>query len=30
MRDGKPVFQKSQIGRHAARGEVVRLLEEQG
>ena len=30
LRDGKPVFQKSQTGRHAARGEVVGLLEQQG
>jgi len=25
-RDGKPVFEKSKLGRHAAPGEVVRLL----
>jgi hypothetical protein len=25
-RDGVPVFQKSVVGRHAAPGEVVRLL----
>jgi selT/selW/selH-like putative selenoprotein len=26
-RDGKPIFEKSKLGRHAAPGEVVRLLE---
>jgi hypothetical protein len=26
-RDGRPVFQKSKVGRHAAPGEVVALLE---
>jgi hypothetical protein len=26
-RDGVPVFQKSRLDRHAAPGEVVRLLE---
>ena len=25
-RDGRPVFEKSKLGRHAAPGEVVRLL----
>ena len=25
--DATPVFQKSRVGRHAARGEVVRLIE---
>jgi selT/selW/selH-like putative selenoprotein len=25
-RDGQPVFEKSKLGRHAAPGEVVRLL----
>jgi len=25
-RDGRPVFQKSKLGRHAAPGEIVRLL----
>jgi hypothetical protein len=27
MRDGRPVFEKSKLGRHAAPGEVVRLLQ---
>jgi len=27
LRDGVPVFEKSKAGRHAAPGEVVRLLE---
>jgi hypothetical protein len=26
VRDGVPVFEKSKTGRHAAPGEVVRLL----
>ena len=26
-RDGVPIFQKSVLGRHAAPGEIVRLLE---
>jgi hypothetical protein len=26
-RDGQPVFEKSKLGRHAAPGEVVRLLQ---
>jgi len=26
-RDGHPVFEKSKLGRHAAPGEVVRLLQ---
>jgi predicted Rdx family selenoprotein len=26
-RDGRPVFEKSKLGRHAAPGEVVRLLQ---
>jgi hypothetical protein len=26
-KDGRPVFEKSKLGRHAAPGEVVRLLE---
>jgi hypothetical protein len=26
VRDGVPVFEKSKLGRHAAPGEVVRLL----
>jgi predicted Rdx family selenoprotein len=26
-RDGTPIFEKSKLGRHAAPGEVVRLLE---
>ena len=26
-RDGVPIFQKSKLGRHAERGEVVRLLD---
>jgi len=26
MRDGKPVFEKSKLGRHASPGEVVRLI----
>jgi predicted Rdx family selenoprotein len=26
LRDGKPVFEKSRLGRHAQPGEVVRLL----
>jgi predicted Rdx family selenoprotein len=25
-RDGRPVFEKSRLGRHATAGEVVRLL----
>ena len=25
-RDGRPVFEKSKLGRHATAGEVVRLL----
>jgi selenoprotein W-related protein len=25
-RDGKPVFQKSKLGRHAQPGEILRLL----
>jgi predicted Rdx family selenoprotein len=25
-RDGSPVFEKSKLGRHAAPGEIVRLL----
>jgi hypothetical protein len=25
-RDGTPIFQKSKLGRHAAQGEIVRLL----
>jgi hypothetical protein len=29
-RDGIPVFQKSKLGRHAAPGEVIRLLGETG
>jgi predicted Rdx family selenoprotein len=27
MRDGRAVFEKSKLGRHAAPGEVVRLLQ---
>jgi hypothetical protein len=27
LRDGRPVFEKSKLGRHAQPGEVVRLLE---
>ncbi len=27
-RDGVPIFQKSKLGRHAAPGEVMRLLGE--
>jgi selT/selW/selH-like putative selenoprotein len=27
-RDGKPVFEKSKLGRHADPGEVARLLEQ--
>jgi hypothetical protein len=30
VRDGVPIFQKSVLGRHAAPGEVVRLLEAAG
>lgn len=26
MRDGKPVFQKSKVGRHAQPGEILHLL----
>jgi hypothetical protein len=26
-RDGRPVFEKSKLGRHADPGEVVRLIE---
>ena len=26
LKDGIPVFQKSKLGRHAAEGEIVRLL----
>lgn len=26
LRDGKPVFQKSQVGRHAEPGEVLKRL----
>jgi hypothetical protein len=26
--DGKPVFEKSKLGRHAKPGEILRLLEE--
>jgi hypothetical protein len=26
-RDGNPIFEKSKLGRHAAPGEVIRLLE---
>jgi hypothetical protein len=26
LRDGKPVFEKSKLGRHAQPGEVLRLL----
>jgi hypothetical protein len=26
LKDGIPVFQKSKLGRHAAQGEIVRLL----
>ena len=29
-RDGRPVFEKSKLGRHAAPGEVVRLLRDSG
>jgi selT/selW/selH-like putative selenoprotein len=29
-RDGEPVFQKSKVGRHAEKGEVVRTLEKMG
>jgi selT/selW/selH-like putative selenoprotein len=28
-RDGKPVFQKSKIGRHAQPGEIIHLLTSQ-
>ena len=27
LRDGRPVFEKSKLGRHAAPGEVVKLIE---
>jgi selenoprotein W-related protein len=27
-RDGKPIFQKSKLGRHAQPGEILRLLSE--
>ena len=27
LRDGKPIFQKSKVGRHAEPGEILRLLE---
>jgi hypothetical protein len=27
-RDGVPIFQKSKLGRHAAGGEILRLLDE--
>ena len=30
VRDGRPVFEKSKVGRHAEPGEVVRLLEQAG
>jgi predicted Rdx family selenoprotein len=26
-RDGKPIFEKSKLGRHARQGEIVSLLE---
>ena len=29
-RDGRPVFEKSKLGRHASVGEVLRLLREPG
>jgi hypothetical protein len=28
--DGRPIFQKSVLGRHAQPGEVVRLIEQGG
>jgi len=28
LRDGKPVFEKSKLGRHAKPGEVLSLLEQ--
>ncbi|GAC1514756.1 MAG: hypothetical protein NVS1B4_03210 [Gemmatimonadaceae bacterium] len=28
LRDGIPVFQKSKVGRHADKGEVIRQLEQ--
>ena len=28
LRDGRPVFEKSRLGRHARPGEIVRLLED--
>jgi predicted Rdx family selenoprotein len=27
VRDGRPVFEKSRLGRHAQPGEVIRLLQ---
>ena len=29
-RDGRPIFEKSKLGRHAGAGEVVRLLRNPG
>jgi hypothetical protein len=29
VRDGKPVFQKSKLGRHAQPGEIIHLLTSQ-
>jgi hypothetical protein len=26
LRDGAPIYQKSRLGRHAAKGEIVALL----
>jgi hypothetical protein len=26
LRDGAPIYQKSKLGRHAAKGEIVALL----
>jgi hypothetical protein len=28
IRDGTPVYEKSKVGRHAARGEILALLQQ--